>query len=431
MLRKIQYKLILFWFSFFFIIPLPFIQTLVEGLQGVSSNEAVAIYSGAIAYAWMLAVVYLSTKPRWLDRLIGLPSIYQLHGILALAALALSWLHKIGLTSSGLIKQTGNLALFILIGTISYSLLFLAGWLTSRWFWLRKFKQSLEIIFRHEVTMWIHKLLLVAVVLVFIHVQLIDYITSITPFMIWFNGLSLLAAVSYLFSKVSWYGRKGQAEVKLIRNLSLSDQIQELTLGGQQSQQLDLQAGDFVFLAFPSVPQLRELHPFSLVSLPNRVGEFKLTIRADGDFTSQLKKIKVGTPVKVMGGFGRYQEFIDEHKQIVNLVMITGGIGATPLFSLIPENFSRQIYLFYSAHQESDLLYRQQLSQWNQSANFTGYWQEGRFADNFILSRLPKNWERQTLFLLSGPVPLIHHWERVLAHAHVSSKNIFKEEFSW
>jgi predicted ferric reductase len=107
MLRKVQYKLILFWFSFFFIIPLPFIQSLSSGLKEVSANESIAIYCGAISYAWMLAAVYLSTKPHWLDRLVGLPSLYQLHGILAIAALGLAWLHKIGSPSNGLIKQTG------------------------------------------------------------------------------------------------------------------------------------------------------------------------------------------------------------------------------------------------------------------------------------------------------------------------------------
>ncbi|MCC7667859.1 iron reductase [Liquorilactobacillus satsumensis] len=431
MLRKIQYKLVLFWLNFFFVVPLPFIQTISTGLQGMSANEMLAIYSGVISYAWMLAIVYLSTKPRWLDRLVGLPSIYQLHGILAIAALGLAWLHKIGTHSGGLIKQTGDLSLIILTGLIGYSLLFLASRLISRFSLLSKFKKILEKIFKHEITMLLHKLLLAAVILVFIHVQLIDYIRSITSFMIWFDGLSLLTALSYLRTKVSWYGRKGQAELKLIQNHSLSDRVRELTLGGRQSQQLDLQAGDFVFLSFPRVPKLREPHPFSLVSLPNQSGEFKLTIRDDGDFTNRLQVLRPGTTAKVTGGFGRYQAFIAEHDATASLVMITGGIGATPLFSLIPNNLSHQIYLFYSAHRQTDLLYQQQLIQWTQHANFTGFWQQGRFSDDFVLNRLPHGWQNHTLFLLSGPVSLIHHWEKLLEKAKVDSNNIFKEEFNW
>ncbi|EJF01634.1 FAD-binding oxidoreductase [Liquorilactobacillus mali] len=431
MLRKIQYKLVLFWLSFFFVVPLPFIQTISAGLQGMAANEMLAIYSGVIAYAWMLAAVYLSTKPRWLDRLVGLPSIYQLHGIIAIAALGLAWLHKLGTHSAGLIKQTGDLALIILTGLIGYSLLFLAGWLISRFSLLSKFKKILEKVFKHEVTMLLHKLLLAAVILVFIHVQLIDYIRSITSFMIWFDGLSLLTALSYLKTKINWHGRKGQAELKLIQNHSLSARVRELTFGGRQSQQLNLQAGDFVFLSFPHISKLREPHPFSLVSLPDKNGKFKLTIRADGDFTDRLKTLKAGVTAKVTGGFGRYQAFIAEHDCTSNLVIITGGIGVTPLFSLIPNNLSHKIYLFYSAHHQTDLLYQHQLNQWNQHTNFTGFWQQGRFSDDFVLNHLPNDWQNHTLFLLSGPIPLIHHWEKLLGKTKVSSKNIFKEEFNW
>lgn len=431
MLRKVQYKLILFWFSFFFIIPLPFIQSLSSGLKEVPANESIAIYCGAISYAWMLAAVYLSTKPHWLDRLVGLPSLYQLHGILAIAALGLAWLHKIWSPSSGLIKQTGNFALVILTGVIGYSLLFLANWLSYRLCFLEKFKKSWERIFKHEFSIWLHRLLLVSVCLVFVHVQLIDYIRTITPFMFWFDSFSLLTAIAYCQTKINWFGKKNYARIKLIKWQQLSERVYELILGGHQTEKLTLRAGDFVFLSFPTKAKMHEPHPFSLVSLPDSHGNFKLTIRADGDFTSQLQELSPGTPAIVSGGYGRYQPFIDEHRQTKYLVIITGGIGATPLFSLIPQNLSHQIFLFYSAHRQSELLYQEQLIKWNQQPNFSGFWQQGRFADNFVLEHLPNDWQNDAIFLLSGPLPLIHHWERILLKAKIRSQDIFKEEFSW
>lgn len=431
MLKKIQYKLILFWLSFFFIVPLPFIQTLSGNLKGISANETIAIYCGAIAYSWMLAVIYLSTKPHWLDRLVGLPNIYQLHGILAIAALCLAWFHKFGSPSTGLIKQLGDIALIILTGIIGYSILFLASWLSRTFYFLVRFKKNFEKILKHEFSIWLHRLLLIAVILVFIHVQLIDYIRSITSFMIWFDSLSFLTAVAFLQTKINWYGKKGYANLKVIKVKQLSKQIYELTIGGRQVQQLHLQPGDFIFLSFPTKSKMHEPHPFSLVSLPDQNGIFKLTIRADGDFTSKLHEIKPGTRAQILGGFGRYQSFINEHDQDKNLVMITGGIGITPLFSLIPQNMSHKILLFYSAHKKDELLYQEKLTKWQHSSNFNGFWQLGRFSDDFILNNLPDNWQKNSIFLISGPIPLIHHWEKILLTNQVHYKNIFKEEFSW
>ncbi|KRL33933.1 ferric reductase [Liquorilactobacillus uvarum DSM 19971] len=399
------------------------------GLSTLPTTETTAVYSGVIAYVWMLAIIFLSTRPHWLDRLIGLPNMYQLHGILAIAALVLAWLHKLGTSSGGLIKQTGDLALIIFTTLMVYSLFFLAGWLTNRWQLINQFKIKLEKFFKHEISIWLHRLNLIAVILVFIHVQLIDYITSITPFIILFDGLSLLTAISYLNTKFNWDQR--QRVVRLVQNQALSYKVRELTLQGRQLKKLDLRPGDFIFLSFPQLPKLREPHPFSLVTLPGQTSQLKLAIRADGDFTSLLAKVKKGADVKITGGFGRYQQFLNENNQSANLIMITGGIGVTPLFSLIANNLSRNMYLFYSAHRQEDLLYSKKLSDWQKLPQFTGYWKKGRFTDNFVIQHIPQNWENNSLFLLSGPIPLIHHWEDILSFYHIDAKNIFKEEFNW
>ena len=47
-----------------------------------------------------------------------------------------------------------------------------------------KIKKILEKIFKHELSMWIHRLNLVAALLAFLHVLLIPYIRSIIPFTI-------------------------------------------------------------------------------------------------------------------------------------------------------------------------------------------------------------------------------------------------------
>jgi len=101
MLKKHRYSLGLFWLIAIFVLPLPFLQTVTQGLPALYQSELLAIDWGVIAYVWFLLAIYLGTRPKWLDRLVGLPSMYLLHGILSIAAIGLAYLHKSGTQSTG------------------------------------------------------------------------------------------------------------------------------------------------------------------------------------------------------------------------------------------------------------------------------------------------------------------------------------------
>ena len=107
MLKKIPYIQGLVWGTILFVLPLPLIQTLAIGVPTIYQSESFAFQLGSVAYVWFLVAIYLSTRPKWLDRLIGLPSIYMIHGILSLVAILLAYLHKSLSSSNGLIKLTG------------------------------------------------------------------------------------------------------------------------------------------------------------------------------------------------------------------------------------------------------------------------------------------------------------------------------------
>lgn len=116
MFKKHDYTLGVLWAAAIFILPLPFIQTLEAGLPAIYYPQKLPIIAGTIAYVWLLLAIYLSTRPRRLDRLIGLPKVYMIHGIMSLGAILLAWLHMQGSPSAGLIKQTGNIRLLPLLG---------------------------------------------------------------------------------------------------------------------------------------------------------------------------------------------------------------------------------------------------------------------------------------------------------------------------
>lgn len=422
MLMHRKYLLGLAWMTAIFIVPLPFIQTLNTGLPSIYVRERIPILYGTIAYTWMLLAIYIGTKPKWLDRLIGLPSAYMLHGILSLAAIILAFVHKEETWSNGLIQLTGDWAFDIFIGLAIYSLVFFSGWLTSRVPSLLWIKKQLEHILKHELSIWIHRLNILATILVFIHVLLIPYIRQIKFFMIVFLIATLFVFATYT---ISLFPRGKKA--KVLTNTELTSNLHQLRLLTRE--QLQFFSGDYVFLSFPTIVGLKEPHPFSVVNVPNNKNEVVLAIRGDGDFTRKLSDVKQSDLALINGGFGQYQTVIDDQKPS-RLLLIAGGIGVIPLLSLIDENASIPINILYSSHNKENILYTEKFSEWNNRANFEYTIKVGRFNDEQVLSALSEN-TKNVLVLIGGPTMMGRYWLKRLQKFGLTGSQIYYEEFSW
>lgn len=144
-LRDHRFFFNMIWLIILITIPLPLIITVDNGLETLSSSsEIMGINFGVFAYTWMLSAIYLSTQPKWLDRIIGLPDMYIIHGVTAVFAVVFMWLHDNMLISTGLISLTGDISLYMFTAILVYSLVFMAGWLTSRVKILMTIKKGLE-----------------------------------------------------------------------------------------------------------------------------------------------------------------------------------------------------------------------------------------------------------------------------------------------
>lgn len=113
-------------------------------------------------------IVLLSTRPHWLEQAIGMPAIYAIHGALGVMALIAATIHRFySFSMFPLIKETGNVAWYLEIVMILYAVLFLSGWLTDRLAPVKAMKTFLERQgFKHQVTMWLHRLNFVAIALI-------------------------------------------------------------------------------------------------------------------------------------------------------------------------------------------------------------------------------------------------------------------------
>ncbi len=123
---------------------------------------------------------------------------------------------------------------------------------------------------------------------------------------------------------------------------------------------MDFRSGQFVFIRFinSGVAGLgKEWHPFSLSSAP-KDEKLRLSVKALGDYTNQLVKIKPGTIAEIEGAYGRFNH---RHYKNKNQVWIAGGIGITPFLSMA-RDFDAQadsdyhVDLYYSVKTKSELV---------------------------------------------------------------------------
>ena len=415
------------WLIILLTIPLPLIVTIGNGLPEVFGSRVLAINLGVFAYSWMLSAIFLSSQPKWLDRIIGLPDMYIIHGVTAIFAVIFMYLHDQLLKSSGLISLTGEWAMYIFMAVIIYSLVFMAGWLTSRISILMRIKKMLEKIFKHELSMWIHRLNLVAALLAFLHVLLIPYVRSIAPFTVLVILYTVIAFGAYGHYA---YNKYLNVKVGILKNIRKVDSnITEVTITTSKSILRKIEAGDFSFISFPNVKGMKELHPFSILNIPERDGYVQMSIEGVGDFTKNLPKLEVGEKVNLTRGYGVLSSMIEKSGKNEKFVLIGGGIGVVPLLGLDDKFDNKDITFLYTVKKDKKLLYQEKFELWNERSNFKSYSQNGRFTTEQLDKYLPVGEEYN--YIIAGPMVMNLVYEKMLKGKGIKKNRIFYEGFNF
>ena len=427
MLREHRFIFNMIWLIVLLTIPLPLIITLGNSLPVVFGSRVLAINLGVFAYSWMLSGIFLSSQPKWLDRIIGLPDMYIIHGVTAIFAVIFMYLHDQLLKSSGLISLTGEWAMYIFMTVIIYSLVFMAGWLTSRISILMKIKKILEKIFKHELSMWIHRLNLVAALLAFLHVLLIPYIRSIIPFTILVVLYTVIAFGSYGYYA---YNKYLNVQVGLLKNVRKVDSnITELTITTSKSVLRKIEAGDFAFISFPNVKGMKEPHPFSILNIPERDGYVQMSIEGVGDFTKNLPNLEIGEKVNLTRGYGVLSSMIEKSGKNEKFVLIGGGIGVVPLLGLADKFDNKDITFLYTVKKGKRLLYQEKFELWDERSNFKSYSQNERFTTEQLDKYLPIGEEYN--YIIAGPMVMNIAYEKMLKEKGINKNRIFYEGFNF
>lgn len=213
-----------------------------------------------------------------------------------------------------------------------------------------------------------------------------------------------------------------------------------LALSPQGHPGFRFQPGQFGWLIVGRSPFALTQHPFSFSSSAARDGRIEFTIKARGDFTSAIARVSPGTRAYVDGPYGLFT--IDRHAE-PGFVLIAGGVGITPLISMVrtmaDRGDSRRLTLFYGTKDWEGVTFREDLEALAGRMKLTlvnvleqppeGWTGERGFITADLLRRhLPADFERLRYFVC-GPVPMMDAMERELVSLGVADAQVVTERF--
>jgi len=106
-----------------------------------------------------------------------------------------------------------------------------------------------------------------------------------------------------------------------------------LLLRPLRNNRIHFQPGQFAWITIWDTPLQDHEHPFSFSGSAERNEQLSFTIKDLGDFTSKIKELSKGQKVYIDGPFGAFS--IDRHPHAEEFIFIAGGVGITPIMSML------------------------------------------------------------------------------------------------
>ncbi|HXV93002.1 MAG TPA: ferric reductase-like transmembrane domain-containing protein [Pseudonocardia sp.] len=187
-----------------------------------------------------------------------------------------------------------------------------------------------------------------------------------------------------------------------------------------------------------------EEHPFTIASSAGADRRIEFTIRQAGDFTRALARLRPGTPVWVDGPHG---SFTPEARASSGVVMIAGGVGVTPMMSILRtaahHGDPRPHRLIAIASRHQDLLFRDELADLRRHLDlevtevlrrphpgWSGH--TGEIGVELLAAVLAGAQHAEDLdYFICGPPSLVADALEALAVLEVPAENVHTEQFDF
>ncbi len=300
-------------------------------------NDPVAVFSQYLGSAALIAMgisQLLATRWRPLEAVFGgLDRIYVLHKWLGIGALTAVLLHDtIDADIDGLGVETALTETAETFGEISlYGILILVT-------------LTLATFVPYHLWRWSHKILGA-----FFALSAFHYIFILKPFAVsdplglYVLCFCVVGIACYALTLLPYGRLQGRHDYEVSAAEGTGDAMAiSLT---PRTAGIRHRAGQFAFVSF-GLPDLGEVHPFTISKAPDERRSLRFTIKPLGDYTAGVvRSLKVGTTARISSAYGHFHPAGAGTVQ----VWIAAGIGITP-FMAWAEALGRQdgeIHLFY------------------------------------------------------------------------------------
>lgn len=320
--------------------------------------DRLAVVSGLLALSALVCAAIVPSRIRTLNRAFGIESVIEVHRFLGMATAALTLAHLacvVALDPANIalldITHAPGRAIAAVVATVALLALVVAAGLRRR---LR---------LPYDVWRFTHVALgAVVIVASVLHVWWLDHAVRNAAM---FATLTLLvvAVVGVGLYRWVWRGMLDPTTEFLVREVRPeSPTVSTLVLQsrGTSDATWGFAPGQFAWLRLERRVTAEE-HPFTIASSAHH-GCTEFTVRHAGDFTRTLRSLPPGSPVWVDGPHGA---FTTELGRCDGFVLIAGGVGITPMMSMVrtaADRGDRRPYrLIVVAGSPEDLLFREEL----------------------------------------------------------------------
>lgn len=418
-------------------------------LHGPGTGDASSLLSqlsvgmGLLATSLLVCAVVLPSRVRSLTRTLGIDGVLGIHRFVGLAVTLLVGLHVVLVLAA----KPANVALFDVLhapnrARAAVGATVALGALVALTLLRRRLKQ------RYEVWRWMHLALAGSVlVLSALHIWWLNHLVRDTAMRALFIVLAV-AALGVLGYRWLWLPVFGPRREYVVRELRPeTSTVSTLVLEPRRDRRqrgyrtLAFAPGQFAWIRLnPSIGA--QEHPFTIASSAHVGLWTEFTIRHTGDFTNELRQLRPGSPVWVDGPHGA---FTLDLRRCTGLVMIAGGVGITPMMSMLRtlahRRDRRPHRLVVVARTLDDLLFRAELSELQQRLDLTVIellrapppsWTgaSGAVDEELLTALLPGAFRRNQLdYYLCGPPAMVTDVLTVLDGLDVPQPRIHTEQF--
>lgn len=439
-----------FFTTMYFICPI----ILIFSLWSTNSNHytnpllLITMIMGSFAYTWISLQFILSARPKFIEMVFGMDKIYRFHGIIAVVSILGAIVHAIineEVIGESIITIIGSaaLALFALISILTMLSMTPSFILKYRPFkWLKKTIETWKK-FTYEQLRFIHNFTILAYVILNIHVLMTPNArnsTFISTLYIFCLVVSLSFYLYHKFLKPVYLQKNKYLVTDVIKE---NNAVWTIKMQPTNKKLKTYIPGQFAFFSFKGEKQRFLEHPFSISSSPDDT--LSITVKELGDFTKTIGQLKVDDPVLVEGPFGVFSYV--NHPQEQETVFIVGGIGITPVMSMVKHmsihDPNRKVLLIWGMNTMADQVAKEMMTEIvAKMKNFTiipviskdstvdG---EKGFINQEMIKKLTEKVQIDqslTGYYICGPSILMDNCVEALLKMEISHKRIHFEKFA-